>query len=177
MAGDKALMLPVVKHVINNVGSDYKWVWILQPTSPFRMKQDFLNIKDMLEKDPRGVMSLKPAKESPNRMYSFKERKFYRTKYANFNNKEDLKPMFERSGNFYVSKKRIFRDSDSMEDIFDKGIEGYMMGGVTVEDMRFDGKIKEPHLWEKARAYGSNIDGPEDLALARYYVQKGVVKL
>lgn len=177
---DKTLMLPVVKHVLDNIGSDYRWVWILQPTSPFREKTDFLNIRDRINArgdEIRGIYSLKPAKDSPNRMYSFKDRKFYRTKFANFNNKQELKPMFERSGNFYVSKRRIFTSSTSMEGVFDNKAEGYLMGGVRIQDMLHDGKIKEDSLWERSRAHGCNIDGPEDLALARYYVNRGVVKL
>ena len=176
-AGDNALMLDVIKHAINNTPGNYQWMWVLQPTSPFRTKADFKKVQGMLEGETRGVISLKPAKESPNRMYSFKDRKFYRTKYGNFNNKQDLKPMFERSGNFYVSKKRIFRDAKDMCDVFDSKFQGFLMGGVEIEDMYHDGRIKDPALWERSRAYGSNIDGYEDLALARYYHQKGVVKL
>jgi N-acylneuraminate cytidylyltransferase len=176
-AGDKAKMIGVVKHALSNIPNNFQWAWILQPTSPFRSKMDFLNIRDKLVGDTTGVISMKPAKESPNRMYSFKDRRFYRTKHGNFNNKQDLKPMFERSGNFYVAKRLRFQRAKEMEDVFDSRFEGHLMGGCTLEDLSHNGAFKNQAIWERCRAYGSNIDGPEDLVLARDYYKKGTVKL
>lgn len=156
---DDSLMIDVIKHAMNYLGNAYEYVWLLQPTSPLREQRSYQAIQRVMESGEYGsVISFKEVHEHPNRCYTVKSDakdgllKAHPIRYTNFSNKEDLEHIFIRSGNFYVSRK------DSIK-----------------EFSTFENKPIFPHIVD--RITGSNIDGDEDLALLKYYLNKGTAKL
>jgi CMP-N-acetylneuraminic acid synthetase len=150
-------MMDVVKHAINYIGGDYTYVWLLQPTSPFRDVKDFKVIKSIIESGIyNSVISYKETKDHPNRTYTIKEEDDKITahplRHVNFKNKQDLIPVYIRSGNFYVSKV-----------------------GAVMETNTFENKPIYPYIVDKIK--GINIDSEEDMILAKHYLNYGTVKL
>lgn len=156
---DDALMMDVVKHAMKHLGNFYEYVWLLQPTAPFRRKEDFENIKKIMEEGYYdSVISFKPVHEHPSRMYTMKQdeddhvKAFKLNKSTGFQNKQELSGVYIRSGNFYVSKRELLLEHSSFEN---KPIYPF---GVT-------------------RIKGTNIDSEEDLVLAKHWVSKGTIKV
>lgn len=154
---DNTMMIDVVKHAMDYVGNDYDYVWLLQPTSPIRTKEDFEYIRRKIEQEKyNSVISFKEVAEHPNRCYTIKEtndvEQAHALRHVNFKNKQDLNPIFIRSGNFYVTHKDLIREHSTFEN---KPIFPF-----TVD-----------------RATGSNIDSQEDLAMLKLLISKGTVRI
>ncbi|RPI55981.1 MAG: hypothetical protein EHM49_01230 [Deltaproteobacteria bacterium] len=164
LASDTAEMASVVKYVLDDRKGMEKWVWLLQPTSPFRTIADIKKIKTALESgDWKSCISFKPMKEQTERAYTIKDGVFYKLKYTSYKNKEDLKRKAIRSGNFYVTQRDAFLDSLTFEN---HPFFGYTMGGVNIETC-----TQDEWLW--SRKMGLNIDDPEDWEAAKGIVRRG----
>ena len=50
LSGDKISDYKILKHTIENISNDYKYVVYLQPTSPFRKKNDLLESIKLIKK-------------------------------------------------------------------------------------------------------------------------------
>jgi CMP-N,N'-diacetyllegionaminic acid synthase len=150
---DTALMKDVVSDALNSckIAGD-SWVWLLQPTTPFRKLKDFQQIKRKLDLSPcRSVISLRDVEEThPSRMYTIHGEKAFPLKRGNFHNKQDLNPVYIRNGAFYVFKAGDFL---SKESFFIEPCYGHIM----------------PHQ------RSINIDGPMDLFLAKQIIEKRLV--
>ena len=128
------------------------WVWLLQPTTPFRKIKDFNHIKKKLdERDCKSVISMKDVDEvHPSRMYTIHGDKAYPLKRGNFHNKQDLNPVYIRNGAFYVFKAQDFITNESF---FVEPCHG--------------------HIMPPQRSI--NIDGPMDLFVAKQIIEKRLV--
>lgn len=152
---DDSLMIDVVKHAINYAGKTCEYVWLLQPTSPFRDTSDFLKIKTIIETgEYNSVISFKETKDHPNRTYTIKDEDmtFHPLRHTNFKNKQDLMPVWTRSGNFYVSKRELILENDTFEN-------------------------KPGFAYKVDRIKGINIDEEDDYEDAKKYLSKGTIKL
>lgn len=150
---DIALMKDVVKDALESCKiDDDSWVWLLQPTTPFRKLKDFHQIRKKIEeKNCHSVISLRDVEEThPSRMYTIHGDKAFPLKRGNFHNKQDLNPVFIRNGAFYVFKARDFLIKDSF---FIEPCHGHIM----------------PYQ------RSINIDGPMDLYVARNIIEKRLV--
>jgi CMP-N-acetylneuraminic acid synthetase len=172
LATDEAEMIDVVKHALNYADGPYTYVWLIQPTSPFRHTEDFNKIKKVLEKGEHSAcISVKPAKEHPNRMGTIKNEEWFPNIHANFKNKQELKPYFIRSGNFYAAPKdnilkhNSFENKDFFKDEM-KRTYAYIMGGIDQKTATAD-----DYLW--SRIMGANIDDKEDYDLAKAAIKRG----
>ncbi len=105
---DESLMIDVVREVIKDYKLDDEvWVWLLQPTTPFRMPKHFKGIQKLIHKknDAKGVISVQSVGAfHPDRMYTKKDGKIYRMTYTSFKNKQDLMDIYIRNGAFYAMK-------------------------------------------------------------------------
>ena len=150
---DIALMKDVVMDAITSCKIDPDtWVWLLQPTTPFRKLKDFHHIKKKIdENDCRSVISVRDVEEThPSRMYTIHGGKAFPLKRGNFHNKQDLNPVFIRNGAFYVFKVKDFLVNESF---FVEPCHGHIM----------------PHQ------RSINIDGPMDLFIAKQIIEKRLV--
>lgn len=164
LAQDDTLMIDTVLYELKKQAGDEKWVWLLQPTSPFRKVEDFKKIKTALDTGEWGsVISMKPNKEYIDRTYTYKNGTAYRLKQTNYQNKQDLRTQLTRSGNFYVTTREALIDKGSFE-IYP--FLPYVMGGIDPETATLN-----ELLW--ARKMGTNIDDSEDLELAKNIVKRG----
>jgi len=156
---DTALMIDVVNHAMNAIGNGYEYVWILQPTAPIREKKDFEAIRRLMESGEFGcVISFKPKKEALERSYTVTKNEetgaflAHPLKYSSYDNRQDLKPAWERSGNFYVTSRELIREHNRLEN-------------------------QPICCYPVSRAKGSNIDDKEDLALLKHHLSYGTVKV
>jgi CMP-N-acetylneuraminic acid synthetase len=170
---DSALMIDVIKSVLKDVGGNYTWVWLFQPTSPFRNVNEIKKIKKVLDTgDFEAAISFKPIKEFSDRMYTWKNGVAHKITHTNFKNKQDITPKVMRSGNYYVIKK-YYIDENKDSKNFDWAVKpffSYIMGEInplnaSVNDIRY------------SRMLGVNIDDREDLELAKGYVRRGDVSV
>lgn len=154
---DDSLMIDVVKHALSSTSNSCEYVWLLQPTSPFRDFDDFQKIKILIESNMyESVISFKEVKDHPNRCYTLKQEDERYTahplRYVNFKNKQELMPIYIRSGNYYVTKKALLFENNTLEN-------------------------KPIYPFEVDRIKGTNIDDEDDLVMAKYYLNYGYAKL
>lgn len=174
LAADDTRMIEAVRHALNNNGGDETWVWILQPTSPFRSREDFRRIKEIIATGKyASLISWKPLKEPIDRSATWKNDRAYKITQTNFKNKEELQGQVHRSGNFYVAKRQDIMDMSADAKKFNWMIEpsyAYMMGNINPNVM-----TQKDYL--HSRYLGINIDGPEDWIMAKYVVNNGYVRI
>lgn len=147
LALDHSLMIDVVLDAIKTFSLPHsEWLWLLQPTSPFRERVDFQNISEILDNGLyKSIISVKSVEGMhPARFYTIKNEKLYplRLKVDNFKNRQELPPVFCRNGCFYVAK---IEDIIKHKKFFVDPCFGFIMP-------------------EKRSI---NIDGPLDLEMAR----------
>jgi len=158
LASDTALMVDVIKNVLLNVGKEFSYIWIFQPTCPFTKVEDIKNIMEMIESHPeiKSVITMKEVKEHSNRFYTLKEKEdyieAYKLRYTSFEPAERLIKQYIRSGNIYVFDLKSFEESNCVEN---KIVAAYFVD----------------------RIIGSNIDDIEDLVLVKYWLNGGYIKI
>ena len=163
-AQDETRMIDTIENVLLKNGGMEKWVWVLQPTSPFRTVDDFHKIKTALSSGEwEACISFKPLKEYIDRSYTVKEGVFYRLNQTNYKNKEELKNQAHRSGNFYVTTRENIAKKKTFEV---KPFFGYTMGNIDMENCT-------QTEWQRSRDLGINIDGVEDLRAAKGVIARG----
>lgn len=153
LATDTAAMADVVLDCINHFGiPPSSLCWLLQPTSPFRAKTDYVNISRMFGGDTRSVISVVSVESHhPNRMYTEKNKQMYPLRFTSFSNKQNLPKVYLRSGHFYVMSAKDFVATKSFY-------------------------IKPCRPYEIDRSRGVNIDDPIDLLTAKALFEKGLCK-
>lgn len=106
----QALMGDVVEEVINAYHlNNNHFLWLFQPTTPFRTELDIMMIKNLIkEHKANSVISVKHVgADHPSRMYKVRGASMVPLygKLVNFKNKQDLKDnIYIRNGAFYVVK-------------------------------------------------------------------------
>jgi CMP-N,N'-diacetyllegionaminic acid synthase len=164
LAQDDSKMADVVKHVSRNLGGSEKWIWVFQPTSPFRKVDDIKRIKTALESGEwNSAISFKPMKEPRERAYTVKNGVFYPLKYTNFENRQELKTTAIRSGNYYAANRKLFMEEGTFQI---KPFFGFAMGNINMEN------CTQAEV-EMSRRLGVNIDALEDYEFAKNIVRRG----
>jgi CMP-N-acetylneuraminic acid synthetase len=171
LATDDAKMIDVVDHALYHTVGSFQWVWLLQPTSPFRTINDIKSIMKIIkENDVNSVISYRPAKDHPHRMYtiSVDNMAYKYKKETSFENKEELsKDIFVRSGNFYVTRVNLLKKNKTFEN---PSVYAYIMGNI-------DPKKATWADMQKSHKLGCNIDSEEDYVAAKDYIFKGYVRI
>lgn len=164
LAQDDTKMIDSIQSVLSKYGGNEKWVWVLQPTSPFRTVEDFKRIYTALSSgDWEACISFKPLKEYIDRSYTVKEGTVYRINQSNYKNKQELKCQVTRSGNFYVTKREHIEKKKTFEV---KPFFPYMMGNIDCETATHNEVLR-------SRKLGVNIDDQEDLSYAKDVIRTG----
>jgi len=153
LCSDKALMQGVVEDVIKQFTiSRSNLIWLLQPTSPFRLKIDYDRIARMFAQETSSVISMCSVESNhPNRMYTIKSNIIHPIRFTSFQNRQALPKMYIRSGHFYVFYTNDF-----------------------LRKKNFQIPPCRPHLIPEERSI--NIDSELDLGLARVLFKNRAVK-
>ena len=108
-------MADVVMDVVQAKGiPDDTLLWLLQPTSPFREAQHFHRILEIIRlHGANSVVSVSSVGDShPSRHYklsTYGDLVPLFPRLASFDNRQSLKPVFERNGMYYVTTCREFK--------------------------------------------------------------------
>jgi N-acylneuraminate cytidylyltransferase len=109
LASDTATSQDVIAHAVKfyeNQGKSFEAIMLLQPTSPFRDKQDFLKMKEAFTDDVEMDVSVKSSKENPY-FTLFEENKdgyLNKSKSGSFTRRQDCPSVFAYNGSIYLIK-------------------------------------------------------------------------
>jgi len=123
LANDSAPMYQTVKHSIDFLreqGINYEYLALLQPTSPFRRRSDFIVAMNQIlnDRDIDSVVSLDrlPNHLSPDFLMSIEGgivRPFMGSKVP-VSRRQDARPAYTRNGQFYLGKISSFSDDNTI---------------------------------------------------------------
>lgn len=109
LSGDKISDYKILEHTIKNISTDYKYIIYLQPTSPFRKKNDLLeSIKFIEKKNFDSIWSVTKIDKKYNPLKVLINNKEILKLFTNEGKKvaarQMLKDAFIRNGVFYIFK-------------------------------------------------------------------------
>lgn len=123
LSTDTATTRDVLLHAIENFNkqAQYKYILLLQPTSPFRSKKDFVEIMQIKKtSDFDMIVSVKETKSNPY-FNLFEEEKgvLKKSKPSNFTRRQDAPPIYEFTGSLYFIKieSLVAKPIDKLEKI------------------------------------------------------------
>ena len=151
-ANDKSKAIEYVNHELKKLKNinNYKYLLLLQPTSPFRKRSDFKKAFEMIKSNKCDtVITSKLVKEHPLLMHTYNNRvTFYTKNYKKaFSGRQGFPKIYLRQGAMYLTKISAFKKFKSLQ------------GGLV------------KHIVVKGK-YAVNIDDKEDLVLANHYFNK-----
>ena len=113
LSTDEIGMTDVVLHAVvesEKNGCDFDKILLLQPTSPFRIIEDYINLSELLVDNIDMVVSVKKSKLNP--YYTlFEENEsglLSKSKEGDFACRQDCPDVFEYNGSMYLIKKSSF---------------------------------------------------------------------
>ena len=115
LATDQTKMIEVILSLIENEKLNGT-IWILQPTSPYRLTSDFESIKKMMLKASSVISVSVVGGHHPDRMYTVHDGKLFPLKTKRsivFKNRQDLDQVFIRSGHYYVADSKDILENKS----------------------------------------------------------------
>lgn len=114
LSGDNVELIETVKDFCKSINKKktYKYIVILQPTSPFRTYKDIINsIKKFKKYKYSSLFSISPSLEHPNDTILFKNDKMQYFINQNQTSRQFYKKSYFINGAIYISKKEnIFKD-------------------------------------------------------------------
>jgi len=123
LAQDNTPMMPVIHDVINRQRNEYKYILLLQPTTPFRTVGDIDGaIKLLINSNADSVISVYKVEDThPSRMYTIEKGKLV-SFYDEPSNmlRQSLPVVYHRNGAIYacrtdfIMKKNIFVSSNTL---------------------------------------------------------------
>jgi CMP-N,N'-diacetyllegionaminic acid synthase len=139
LAEDETLVVDVIYHALNwfqiNKGVTYDYICLLQPTSPLAKKSDYENaIQTAIENDADTVVTVyKCGQVHPSIMYTREENGkvdwfVKKLGWNNMSRRQDLSPIFMRSGIVYVFRADMILKS--------KKLYGNRIFSIEVEEER-----------------------------------------
>jgi N-acylneuraminate cytidylyltransferase len=106
LATDTASTYDVLIHAINhykNIDKNFDALLLLQPTSPFRVRQDLMEMISIFNHELDMVVSVKKAKENPYFTLFEEESGFLKkSKLQNFERRQDAPDVFAFNGSMYL---------------------------------------------------------------------------
>jgi len=149
LGSDEATMAEVLSDFSDKLdvwGLDYRWMVLLQPTSPFRNSSDVLGCIELADRYGDSVTSVVDVGEShPDRMY-YRFGKSYGNSDDNNSNRQTLTRLYLRNGAVYVLSK---------EDVCNRNVPPV-----------------RPRLYVMPPERSFNIDTEFDMELAQAWAQR-----
>jgi CMP-N,N'-diacetyllegionaminic acid synthase len=107
LASDSASSNDVIMHAISYYESQNQFfdaVLLLQPTSPFRVQDDFYRLKEQFDDDCDMAVSVKKAKENPYFSLFEEDVDGYleKSKKGNFSTRQESPPVYAYNGSMYL---------------------------------------------------------------------------
>ncbi len=113
LSNDTSGMTDVIEHAINFYKQkkiQFKYVLLLQPTSPIRIKNDYLNLIKLIDAKTDMVVSVKESKSNPY-FNLFEENRsgfLIKSKTGSYHRRQDCPKVFEYNGSMYFFKLNSF---------------------------------------------------------------------
>lgn len=158
LAGDHSTSFDVAKHALEALENRYKWLVLLQPTSPFRSAADIDACVDMaINNNANSVISVCQSHPSYVMHFTKDERGLLKSPYGmsikdlNHTRSQEMPDTFHINGAVYVVNVDWFLESRAFFD-------------------------DETLAWEMPASRSVNIDTHEDWAMAEFFLtyQRGV---
>lgn len=153
LSSDLSSSYEVIMHAINfyeKKGVTFERLLLLQPTSPFRNAEDYINIKSLYKPDCDMVVSVSISKSNP--YFNLFEEKtdgyLKKSKESNITRRQDCPEVYAFNGSFYLINIESLKKTGLNE--FDKVIKCVMPEerSIDIDNMK-DWKIAEFLLKEK----------------------------
>jgi CMP-N,N'-diacetyllegionaminic acid synthase len=124
LSSDSANTYQVINHAIEfykSLGKTFDTIVLLQPTSPFRLMADFVEMEKLyFSKNPDMVVSVKISKESPY-FTLFEEdtngllNKFIDEKTSNYRQRQDCPRVYTYNGSIYMVNCKSFLEKGNFD--------------------------------------------------------------
>lgn len=115
LSTDNANTIDVISHAIDTLESDYDWVVLLQPTSPFRRPYHIDDaFQHMLKNYKTSCVGVVEANKSPEWMFWLSDDKKHLNKILNNKSptrRQDCRPTYLINGAIYISKIDEFKEN------------------------------------------------------------------
>jgi N-acylneuraminate cytidylyltransferase len=116
LSNDNAASYDVIIHAINHyekLSQKFDAVLLLQPTSPFRIQEDFVHLKNEFDITTDMVVSVKFAKENPYFTLFEENNDGYldKSKVGNFERRQDCPPVYAFNGSMYLINIESIKNS------------------------------------------------------------------
>lgn len=142
LATDLATSMDVILHALENIKTDYDYLLLLQPTSPFRSTTQ---IDSIIEQGINNLVpitvSVSESKKHPSFMYTL-EKKCQLTPILpnqQHGRRQDMSKIFEYNGALYLANIPHLKTVKSFKG---EGVQAFVMDTITSVD------IDEPLDWE-----------------------------
>ena len=158
LATDTASSYDVLIHALDfykEKGIEYDWMVLLQPTTPFRKKEDLRQMLEMMTDDLDMVVSVKQAETNPYyNCYAVNEQgylqKFIKTQFPSYGRQAARPAIYEKNGSIYVIKVSSLRKQK-------------------IND------FEKVHLYKMDKVYSIDLDEPLDWIFAEAVLNAGLV--
>ncbi len=145
---DRSSIYELLVKIIELKDLDFDFLWLIQPTSPFRKQEEFYKIREIMEKAPKfsSIVSIKDVNPNhPDRMFLQTGDFIEKLTPINADSsipRQALPKVFIKDGGYYVFRKSLLN-----KNIF--------LGNHIIPFIR-------------SATRNINIDTPEDLSIARF---------
>ena len=158
LATDTASSYDVLIHALDfykEKGIEYDWMVLLQPTTPFRKKEDLRQMLEMMTDDLDMVVSVKQAETNPYyNCYAVNEQgylqKFIKTQFPSYGRQAARPAIYEKNGSIYVIKVSSLRKQKI-------------------------NAFEKVHLYKMDKVYSIDLDEPLDWIFAEAVLNAGLV--
>lgn len=149
LASDTATSASVLQHALTQIEDDIKWIILLQPTNPLRPKGLLENAFEILKNG--DCDSLMTVTENRQKFGKINNGKLIPFNYSFGQRSQDMEPLYFENGLLYVSAAELVRQ------------------GKIAGDKLFPLIVNHPFAQ-------IDIDEPDDLLLAEFYLKKSEVR-
>ncbi|MEO0292101.1 MAG: acylneuraminate cytidylyltransferase family protein, partial [candidate division WOR-3 bacterium] len=102
LSGDKAKIISAVFHVLKKLKEEFNYIFLLQPTSPLRDKNDILKAFDKIKRERADFLVSVTDFEKPFKWAIYKKNKFFDFYFS----KKFRKKLFLPNGAIFIAKQK-----------------------------------------------------------------------
>ena len=157
LSTDEAVTYEVILHAIHyykSIGIIYDIIVLLQPTSPFRLKQHMIEAIGLFNEEIDMVVSVKKAKYTPDYNTFFVDNRNFLEPYSDIKiqRRQNISDYYNYNGSIYIM---------NVQSLLSKPISDFS-------------KIR---MYEMDELYSADIDTPIDFSYCEFLIEKGLINL